>query len=89
MPHPARKDPEHIRNETLADCIATLRIRDEIDGEKDVVIQAVEQLIKDMIKLGFPVVTRESRKANIFNCLQNNKSADALIEGVLRHRKLK
>ena len=76
-------------NESIADCIATLRIRDEINGGKDIVIQAVEQLVKDMIKLGFPAATTESRKANILNCLQNNTSADAFIDGVLRQRKLK
>ena len=76
-------------NESIADCIATLRIRDEITGGEDVVFQAAEQLIKDMIKMEFPTLTIESRKANILNCLQKNESADAFIDGVLRHRELK
>ena len=70
LPHPPRNSPKHMMNESIADCIATLRIRDEINGGRDVVIQAVEQLITDMIKIGFPAVTTESRKANIINCLQ-------------------
>ena len=89
LPHPQRNSPEHMMNESIADCIATLRIRDEINGGEDVAIQAVEQLMQDMIKIGFPAVTMESRQANILNCLQKNKSADAFIDDVLRHRKLK
>ena len=89
LPHPQRNSPEHMMNESIADCIATLRMRDEITGGEDVVFQAVEQLIKDMIKMGFPTLTMESRKANILNCLRKNESADAFIDGVLRHRKLK
>ena len=89
LPHPQRNSPEHMMNESIADCIATLRIRDEITGGEDVVFQAVEQLIKDMTKIGFPTLTVESRKANIINCLQKNESADAFIDDVLQHRKLK
>ena len=89
LPHPQRNSPEHMMNESIADCIATLRIRDEITRGEEVVFQAVEQLIKDMIKIGFPSLTMESRKANILHCLQKKESADAFIEGVLRHRKLK
>ena len=89
LPHPPRNSPEHMMNESIADCIATLRIRDEINEEEDVIFEAIEQLIKDMIKIGFPTLTIESRKANILNCLQKNESADAFINGVLRHRKLK
>ena len=89
LPHPPRNSSEHMMNESIADCIATLRIRDEINEEEDVIFEAIEQLIKDMIKIGFPTLTIESRKANILNCLQKNESADAFIDGVLRHRKLK
>ena len=89
LPHPQRNSPEHMMNESIADCIATLRIRDEITGGEGVVFQAVEQLIKDMIKIGFSNLTMESRKANILNCLQKNESADAFIDDVLQHRKLK
>ena len=89
LPHPQRNSPEHMMNESIADCIATLRIRDEITGGEDVVFQAVEQLMKDMIKIGFPTLTIESRKANILNCMQKNVSADEFIDSVLRHRKLK
>ena len=89
LPHPPRNSPEHMMNESIADCIATLRIRDEINEGEDVVLQAVEQLMQDMIKIGFPAVTTESRKSNILNCLNKEKSATSFIDGVLRHRGLK
>jgi hypothetical protein len=89
LPHPPRNSFEHMMNESIADCIATLRIRDEINRGEDVVFRAVEQLMQDMIKIGFPAMTIESRKANILNCLQKNETADAFIDGVLTHRKLK
>ena len=89
LPHPPRNSREHMMNESIADCIATLRIRDEINRGEDVVFRAVEQLMQDMIKIGFPAMTIESRKANILNCLQKNETADAFIDGVLTHRKLK
>ena len=89
LPHPPRNSSEHMMNESIADCIATLRIRDEINEGEDVVLQAVEQLMQDMIKIGFPAVTTESRKSNILNCLNKEKSATSFIDGVLRHRGLK
>jgi len=88
LPHPPRNSSEHMMNESIADCIATLRIRDEINEGEDVVLQAVEQLMQDMIKIGFPAVTTESRKSNILNCLNKEKSATSFIDGVLRHRGL-
>ena len=89
LPHPPRNSPEHMMNESIADCIATLRIRDEINRGEDVVFLAVEQLVQDMITIGFPAMTTESRKANILTCLQKNETVDAFIDGVLKHRKLK
>jgi len=89
LPHPPRNSSEHMMNESIADCIATLRIRDEINEGEDVVLQAVEQLMQDMIKIGFPAVTTESRKSNILNCLNKEKSATSFIDDVLRHRGLK
>ena len=89
LPHPPRNSSEHMMNESIADCIATLRIRDEINEGGDVVLQAVEHLMQDMIKIGFPAVTTESRKSNILNCLNKEKSATSFIDDVLGHRGLK
>ena len=88
-PHPPRNSPDHMMNESIADCIATLRIRDEITGGKDVVLQAVELLIKAMTKMGFHQSTTDSRKSNILNCLNKENSAEFVLKGILRHRGLK
>lgn len=88
LPHPPRNSPAHMMNESIADCIAKMRIKDEIHGRKDVVLQAVKQLMKAMTKIGFHEATTNSRKANILYCLSKENSADLLIEDILRHRKL-
>ena len=54
LPRSPRNSPDNIMNESIADCIATARIRYEICTGRDVVLQAVQQLIEDMVKLGFP-----------------------------------
>ena len=89
LPHPPRNSADHMMNESIADCIATLRIRDEIEGGKDVIFQAVEQLMKDMRKIGFPAATMDSRKSNILKCWNKENSAAYFIDNILRHRGLK
>ena len=89
LPHPPRNRPEHMMNESIADCIAILQIRDEINGGKDVVLRTVEQLMKAMKKIGFHETTTDSRELNIMNCLNKNTSADFFVENILRHRGLK
>ena len=42
-----------MMNESIADCIATLRIGDEIGTGRDVVLQADQQFLEDMVKIGF------------------------------------
>ena len=69
-----------MMNESIADCIATLRIRDEIKGGKNMVLQAVEQLMKAMTKIGFNESTKNSRKSNILNCLNKEKLANFFVE---------
>ena len=76
-------------NESIADCIATLRIRDEIGTGRDVALQAVQQLVKDMIKIGFSATTAYSRKSKILNCLEKEEAAEAFIDRILRHCKLR
>ena len=63
LPHPPRNSPDHIMNESNADCIAKLRIRNEIGTGRDVVLQAVQQLEEDMVKTGFSATTIYSQKA--------------------------
>ena len=78
-----------MMNESIADCIATLRIRDEIGTGRDVVLQAVQQLVEDMVKIGFSATTTYSQKSNIFNFLEKEEAAEAFIDQILRHRELR
>ena len=45
LTHPPRNSPDHMMNESVADCIATLRIKDERNGGKDVLLQALKQVL--------------------------------------------
>jgi hypothetical protein len=89
LPHPPRNSPDHMMNESIADCIATLRIRDEIGTGRDIVLQAVHQLVEDMVKIGFSATTTYSRQSNILNCLEKEEGAEAFIYQILRHRELR
>ena len=45
LTHPPRNSPDHMMNESIADCIATLRIKNERNGGKDVLLQALKQVL--------------------------------------------
>ena len=89
LPHPPRNSQAHLMNESIADCIATLRIRDEFDDGQDIMAAAVAELRAAMQAIGFHEITVESRVSNITNCFQKAETATAFTDGVLDHRKLK
>ena len=89
LPHPPRNSPQHLIKESVADCIATLRIRDELENGSDTIAQAVTELLGTMRDIGFPDVTLESRKSNIMNCLSKRGTADTFLDGILQYRGLK
>ena len=76
-------------NESVADCIATLRIRDELENGSDIIAQAITELMRTMRKIGFPEITLESRKSNITNCFSKQETADTFLDGILQYRGLK
>ena len=89
LPHRPRNSPDHIMNESTAYCIATPRIRDEIGTGRDVVLQAVQRLVEDMVKIGFSATTTYSQKSNILNQLEKEEAAETFIDQILRHRELR
>ena len=89
LPHPPRNSPQHLMNESVADCIATLRIRDELENASHTIAQAVTELMGTMREIGFPEMTLESRKSNIMNCHSKLETANAFLDGILQHRGLK
>ena len=88
-PHPPRNSQAHLMNESIADCIATLRLRDESEDGQDMLAAAVAELRAAMQAIGFPEITVESRVSNITNCFQKAETATAFTDGVLKHRELK
>jgi len=88
LPHPPRNSPAHMMNESIADCIATLRIRDETEDGASRINDAAQALTAVMEIVGFPKLTIDSRISNINNCRLKDLSAADFIDGVLVHRGL-
>ena len=88
-PHPPRNSPAHMMNESIADCIAILRIRDGDTDGKTVMDAAVLALTADMATVGFPATTIESRVSNIKNCFEKPMNASAFLSEILEYRGLK
>lgn len=85
-PHPPRNSPEHLMNESIADCIAIIRLRDEetYDEEK---LNAVSSAMRvDMAKIGFPEISISSRISNIKNCFLRDGSYGDFIDTVKQRR---
>jgi len=88
-PHPPRNSPAHMMNESIADCIAILRIRDGDTDGKTVMDAAVLALTADMATVGFAATTIESRVSNIKNCFEKPMNASAFLSEILEYRGLK
>ena len=85
-PHPPRNSPDHMMNESIADCIAILRMRDETTNSQAQIINVTMALRQAMGDVGFPTSTIDSRISNINNCAQKNTTAVEFIKAVLDHR---
>lgn len=88
-PHPPRNGPEHLMNESISDCIAILRLRDEDGYDKDGVKKVVDALRQEMNKIGFPEISISSRISNIENCHRKVGAPSEYIDRVLERRGLK
>ena len=87
-PHPPRNSSEHLMNESISDCIAILRMRDE-EAYNRAAFERVATAIRDVMeKLGFPEISISSRISNIKNCYMNYGSPQDFINGVLINRGL-
>ena len=87
-PHPPRNSYEHLMNESIADCIAILRFRDDEESTYKSYKNLIASLEKDMENIGFPVISISSRMSNISNCYKDHESANSFISGVLEKRSL-
>ncbi len=87
-PHPPRNGPEHLMNESIADCIAIMRLRDEEKYDKVGFDNVAKAMRHDMEKIGFPEISVSSRISNITNCYKKYDSAESFINKVLMRRGL-
>ena len=87
-PHPPRNSYEHLMNESIADCIAILRFRDDEESTYESYENLIGSLENDMENIGFPVISISSRMSNISNCYKDYESANSFISGVLAKRGL-
>ena len=85
-PHPPRNSPDHMMNESIADCIAILRMRDETTDSQTQIKNVTHVLRQAMDAVGFPPSTIDSRLSNIDNCAQKDSTAAEFIKAVLDHR---
>ncbi|MCK5497279.1 MAG: hypothetical protein KAI80_12755, partial [Hyphomicrobiaceae bacterium] len=60
-PHPPRNGPEHLMNESISDCVAILRLRDEDGYDRAAFNRVAAAMRNDMAKIGFPEISISSR----------------------------
>ncbi len=85
-PHPPRNSPEHLMNESISDCVAILRLRDEEGFDRAATSKVTAALRNDMAKVGFPEISISSRIRNIDSCYKRPGSSDELIKAILQQR---
>ena len=88
-PHPPRNSPEHLMNESIADCVAILRLREEWGDDQSAYDEVISGLEEAMTAVGFPGISTASRVQNIANCYANYGSSESFIQGVLDQRGLR
>ena len=71
-------------NESIADCVAILRVREEANETYAVVIDGLKNA---MTRVGFPKSSTDSRIGNVTNCYQDYGSSATFIKGVLTQSK--
>ncbi len=87
-PPPPRNGPEHLMNESISDCVAILRLRDEEGYDRSAFDRVAAALRRDMGKVGFPEISISSRISNIENCFTKYGAPEDFINGILEHRGL-
>ena len=87
-PHPPRNGPEHLMNESISDCIAILRLRDEEKYDAAGLEKVSSAMRAEMSKIGFPEISISSRIRNIHGCYRRVGDSQELVTRVLGERGL-
>ena len=86
---PKQNSFEYMMKESIADCVAAIRIKsDKING-KILMKEVLVELKKDMTSIGFPKSTIESRELNIVKCFKKDILLSTYIDNILHKRNLK
>ena len=88
LPHPPRNSPGHLMNESISDCVAILRLRDEDGYDRAAFDKVADAMRNDMAKIGFPEISISSRISNIDNCFAKYGAPQDFVDEILRHRGL-
>ncbi len=87
-PHPPQHSPEHMMNESISDCVAILRLRDEDGYDRAGFDRVAAAMRHDMAKIGFPEISISSRISNIENCFNEYGAPQDFVREILDHRGL-
>ena len=75
--HPPRNSLDHLMNESIADCVAILRVREEANHTYS---QVIEALTEAMSLVGFPKISTDSRLSNVQNCYSKEESSAEFVK---------
>ncbi len=87
-PHPPRNSPGHLMNESISDCVAILRLRDEDGYDRAAFDRVAAAMRNDMAKIGFPEISISSRISNIDNCFTKSGAPQDFVNRILKKRDL-
>jgi len=87
-PVPPRNGPEHLMNESISDCVAILRLREEDGYDQPALNRVATAMRNDMTKIGFPEISISSRISNIYNCFAKHRASQDIVNGILKQRGL-
>ncbi len=87
-PHPPRNSPGHLMNESISDCVAILRLRDEDGYDRAALNRVAAAMRNDMAKIGFPEISISSRISNIDNCFTKSGAPQDFVNRILKKRDL-
>ncbi|NQV99303.1 MAG: hypothetical protein HQ483_06370 [Rhodospirillales bacterium] len=85
-PHPPRNSADHLMNESISDCIAILRLRDEEGYDRAGFDRVAAALRREMAKIGFPEISISSRISNIETCYGTYGPPADFVAKILKRR---
>ena len=85
---PEQNSLKYMMKESIADCVAAIRMRSDNVNGKTLIKEVLFELKKTMMVIGFPISTIESRGINIKKCFKKNIPLTTYINNILKKRSL-